>query len=360
MATAPDGSFAFDDDALEAAIAENSFTGVFTIDRGDERLFTRSEGFAHRALRAPITRESRFAIASGSKTFTALAVLHLVEQGVLALDTPVRSILGEDLPLIDDRVTVEHLLTHTSGIGDYLDEDADWDAADYVLSVPVHTLADTEAFVPVVDGFAQVFDPGERFSYCNGGYVVLAVIAERASGREFHELVEAEVCARAGLAKTSFLRSDELPADAALGYLFEEGDRTNVLHLPVRGGGDGGIYSTADDLHTFWRGFLDGRIVSGSTVAEMIRPRWDVPTEGLRYGVGVYLHGTGPQLIMEGYDAGVSFRSTHDPRTCTTASVIGNSSEGAWPIVFLLADADDDAQGDADADGAGQRDGEQP
>jgi CubicO group peptidase (beta-lactamase class C family) len=327
-----------DDAAMEVAARKRSFTGVATVDVGDERRYERVAGYAHRALQVPNTAATRIAIASGSKTFTALAVLRLVEEGVIGLDTRVRTILGSDLPLIDDAVTVEHLLTHTSGIGDYLDEEADWDAADYVLPVPVHVLAETEAFVPVVDGFPQTFEPGARFSYCNGGYIVLAIIAERASGREYHDLVEEEVCTRAGLEKTAFLRSDELPADAALGYLFEEGDRSNVLHLPVRGNGDGGIYSTADDLHSFWRALTAGRIVSQGTVAEMIRPRFDVPDEGLRYGMGLYLGGSGPQLIMEGYDAGVSFRSTHNPRTTTTVSVLGNSSEGAWPLVYTLAD----------------------
>jgi CubicO group peptidase (beta-lactamase class C family) len=327
-----------DDAAVEAAVQKRSFTGVVTVDVGDRRVYERADGFAHRAFQVPNTTATRFAIASGGKTFTALAVLRLAEEGVLSLDTTVRGILGSDLPLIDDAVTVEHLLTHTSGIGDYLDEEADWDATDYVLPVPVHVLAETEAFVPVIDGFPQAFAPGTRFAYCNGGYIVLALIAERASGREYHDLVDEEVLARAGMTKTAFLRSDELPADAALGYLFAEGDRTNVLHLPVRGNGDGGIYTTSDDVRVFWHALVEGRIVGPHTVEEMSRPRSDVPSEGMRYGMGLWLGATGPQLIMEGYDAGVSFRSTHNPATDTTVTVIGNSSEGAWPLVSALAD----------------------
>ena len=290
-----------------------------------------------RALRVRLT--FRKPIASGAKSFTALAVMRLVEDGVLRLDDPVRRFLGDDLPLIDDAVTVEHLLTHTSGIGDYLDEEADWDVDNYVLPVPVHLLGETEAFVPVLDGSPQAFAPGGRFAYCNGGYVVLALVAERASGRGYHALVEQEVCARAGLEATGFPRSDDLPADVALGYLDAEGNRSNVLHLPVRGSGDGGICTSAGDLHRFWRAFLGGRIVSPETVAEMIRPRHDVPAEGMRYGMGFWLHGTGSALVMEGYDPGVSFRSTHDPATATTVSVLGNSSEGAWPVIGYLAEA---------------------
>ncbi|NED95836.1 beta-lactamase family protein [Phytoactinopolyspora alkaliphila] len=327
-----------DEDALAAAAAEDSFTGVVAVDVDGRRVFDRAYGFAHRAHRIPISVDTRFAIASGSKAFTALAVMRLVEDDVIGLDDRVRRFLADDLPLIDDEVTVEHLLTHTSGIGDYLDEESDWEVEDYVLPVPVHRLDSTEAFVPVIDGYPQSFTPGERFAYCNGGYVVLALIAERAAGRPFHELVERDVCERAGLAGTGFLRSDELPADAALGYLYAEGDRSNLLHLPVLGNGDGGIYTSAADLHRFWQALMSGRIVSRATVATMIQPRHDVPAEDLRYGMGFWLHRTGRAIVIEGYDAGASFRSTHDPETSTTVSVLGNSSEGAWPVIRMMAE----------------------
>ena len=117
---------------------------------------------------------------------------------MLELDTTARSVLGDDLPLIDDAVTVEHLLAHRSGIGDYLDEDDEPDVKDYLMPVPVHELATTEQYLAVLDGHPTKFAPGERFAYCNGGYVVLALIAERASGVPFHDLVQQRVCAPAG------------------------------------------------------------------------------------------------------------------------------------------------------------------
>ena len=328
-------------EALDAAIEAESFTGVLTVDVGDERTLERCEGFANRALGVPNTPSTRISAASGNKGFTALVIMRLVEAGKLGLTDLVRPILGDDLPLIDDAVTIEHLLTHTSGIGDYLDEEGDGEIDDYIFSLPLHVLAETEAFLPALDGFPQKFPPGERFSYCNGGYVVLALVAERVSGRDFHELVQTEVCDRAGLTGSAFLRSDDLPGDAALGYLDEEGNRTNVLHLPVRGNGDGGMYFTADDLHRFWNALLDGRIVSPGTLAEMIRPRFDVPSEHKRYGMGLWLGRRNSSLILEGYDAGASFRSTHIPETRTTVTVLGNSSEGAWPVIYALADAMD-------------------
>jgi len=327
-----------DEPALAAAAAEDHLTGVVTIDTGDARRYERSFGYAHRALGVPNTPDTRFALASGSKTFTAATVLRLVELGELGLSDPVRPILGADLPLVDDSVTIEQLLDHTSGIGDYLDEEADWDASDYVLPVPVHTLAETSGFLPVIDGHPQASAPGERFTYCNGGYILLAIIIERVSAIGFQDFVQQQVFDRAGMRASSFLRSDELPGDAALGYLQASGDRTNVLHLPVRGNGDGGAYSTAADLHRFWISLLAGIILGDPLCAEMCRPRHVVPDEGLSYGLGVYVHTGARLLAMEGYDAGVSMRSIHDPATATTATVLGNSSEGVWPVAALLLD----------------------
>jgi CubicO group peptidase (beta-lactamase class C family) len=316
----------------------SSFSGVVRVDRGGGTQFAAAYGFADRAAGLPNTLDTRFGIASATKGLTALTVMSLVEDGALALDATARSVLGADLPLIDDAVTVEQLLAHRSGIGDYFDEDADHDITDFVLPVPVHELTDTEDYLKVLDGFPAKFAPGTRFSYCNGGYVVLALIASRVAGTPFHELVARRVCEPAGMAATGFPRSDELPAGAARGYLHESGsDRTNVFHLPVRGSGDGGAYSTAADFSAFWAALTAGRIVPAARVEEMVRPRSDAPGDR-RYGLGFWLHGTGTAVMLEGYDAGVSFRSVHDPGRDLTWTVVSNTSDGAWPVARRLAE----------------------
>jgi CubicO group peptidase (beta-lactamase class C family) len=315
---------------------ERGLHGVVAIQGFEGGDIVRAYGLAHRALGVPNRVDTQFGIASGAKGFTALAVMSLVEQGALQLTTRARSLLGADLPLVDDEVTIEHLLAHRSGIGDYIDESLGGHITDYVLSVPVHALAETEAFLPAIDGHPQVFAPGERFAYNNRGFVLLALLAERASGVPFHDLVAARVCDPAGLTHTAFLRSDELPGNAAVGYLAEDHDRTNVLHLPVRGSGDGGIFSTVADLARFWDALFAGRIVSDAAVAVMTASRSDVPHERKRYGLGFWLHAATSAVILEGYDAGVSFRSTHDPDTGRTITVIANTSDGAWPLVARL------------------------
>ena len=320
--------------ALDSAASGTDFSGVVRVD-GPDGVFERAYGLADRAHGIPNTTDTRFGIASGTKGLTALAVVSLIEAGSLDLSTTARSVLGTDLPLIDEAVTIEHLLSHRSGIGDYFDEDA-IETTDYVMPVPVQELATTEEYLVVLDGHPAVSAPGERFAYNNGGYVVLALIAERTSGVPFHELVRQRVCEPAGMHDTAFLRSDELPGDAAIGYLSADGPRTNVLHLPVRGSGDGGIYSTAADVSSLWSALFAGQIVSETWVGEMVRPRSDVPNTAMRCGLGFFLHASGHAVELHGYDAGVSFRSVHDPAAGTTSTVISNTSGGTWPIETLL------------------------
>ncbi len=324
-------------EAVDSVAEENGFAGVVSVHRPGEVEFAKAYGLAHRAHHIPNTLDTRFAIASGSKGLTALTVVSLIERDALGLSTTARSVLGKDLPLIGADVTIEHLLAHRSGIGDYFDEEAGHKTTDYVMTVPVQDLLTTEQFLAVLDGYPTKFPPDERFSYCNGGYVVLALIAERVSGVPFHDLVRERVCVPAGMRDTEFLRSDQLPERTAVGYLPIDGvSRTNVFHLPVRGNGDGGIYSTVADVRAFWQSLFAGEIVPAGWVAEMVRPRSDVTR--MRYGLGFWLHKTSDTVMLEGHDAGVSFRSVHDPRSSLTHTVISNSSEGAWPITRRLGE----------------------
>ena len=321
---------------VDALITKTGFSGVIRVDRAGETVLERAAGWAHRAHEIAMTVDTRLAMASGSKWFTALVVLSLAADGLLPFTTRARELLGDDLPLIDDGVTVEHLLAHRSGIGDYLDENEAYQVDDYVLAVPVHTLAETIDYLAVLDGHRQCFRPGERFAYNNGGFVVLALLAERATGTKFVDLVQQRVCEPANLEDTAYLRSDALPERTATGYLDAQGHRSNVLHLPVRGSGDGGAYTTVADVHRLWTALRSGAVLDPAWLAAAWRPRSDVPAEGSRYGLGFWLHSTGTGVMLEGYDAGVSFRTVHDPDSDTTHTVIANWSNGAWPITRSL------------------------
>lgn len=331
MATATDPLNNLSDE-LNRISVEEGLSGVVRVDLDGRVAFERAYGLRHRGLEIANTIDTQFGTASGAKGFTALMVMSMVERGELTLETTARSLLGDDLPLIDDRVTVEQLLAHRSGIGDYLDEEVLDDSNTYVMPIPVHELATPEDYLRVLDGHPMKFEPDEKFVYCNGGYVVLALLAERAAKAPYHDLVEHRVCAPAGLRDTAFLRSDELPGRAAIGYLEDDGLRSNILHLPVRGVGDGGIYTTVSDMRTFWEAVFAGRIVSAETLATMVFPRSESADVSMGYGLGFWLDCSTDAVSIHGFDAGVGFVSARGPGGRFSYTVISNKSRGAWPV----------------------------
>jgi CubicO group peptidase (beta-lactamase class C family) len=318
--------------ALDELLEASDFSGAVRIDDGAGATVAAARGMADRAAGLPNRVETRFAVASATKCVTALVIVSLVVDGVLSLDMTARSLLGTDLPLIDDTVTVRHLLAHRSGIGDYFDEDAVESIADYVMPVPVHRLDSAEAYLAVLDGHPQAFPPGRRFAYNNGAFVVLALLAERAGGASYAELVRARVTDPSRMTDTGFVRTDETPSGVATGYLEATGLRTNVLHLPVLGVGDGGLTTTVADVRRLWEALFAGRIVPSEWVARMTTPSGDFRTGEQRYGLGFWLAPAGDAVHLEGHDAGISFRSDFHPATGGSWTVVSNTSDGAWPV----------------------------
>jgi CubicO group peptidase (beta-lactamase class C family) len=146
-------------EVIDPVADQNGFAGVVSVHRGGETEFAQAYGLADRARRIPNTVGTRFAIASGTKGLTALTVVSLINDNVLAMSTTARSVLGADLPLIGDDVTIEHLLACRSGIGDYLDEEAGYDVTGYLLTVPPQNPATTEQYLAVLGGYPRQVPP---------------------------------------------------------------------------------------------------------------------------------------------------------------------------------------------------------
>src|SRR5262249_29614976 len=137
---------------------------------------------------------------------------------------------------------------------------------------------------------------------------------------------------------TEFLRLNDLPASAALGYLKAEGNLVNTLHLPVQGSADGGAFTTTGDMHRFWRALVAGEIVRPETYAMLTEVREADAEDGFGAGLGIYVHPSRRVLALSGYDAGQSFYSWHVPETDTTITVLGNTSDESWPVMQSILD----------------------
>jgi CubicO group peptidase (beta-lactamase class C family) len=333
MSDAADGRASLRAD-LEALFSEDDFSGVVAVRADSTNSLTLARGLADRANGRLINGATRFGIASVTKGLTALTVASLVETGELTFETPLRSLAGDALPTVDPAVTIEHLLRHTSGVGDYLDEEALDDVDAYVMPIPVHRLAAPLDYLAVVAGCPQRAQPGTEFRYNTGAYVMLSIAVELVTGRSFYDLVDERVLRPAGMEETAFVRSDPLPADTALGYLAD--GRSNVLHLPVRGAGDGGAYSTVGDLGRLWDALLAGRVVSATLVERILQPGAGPQPQKRGYGLGFWLAAAGDIVILQGMDAGVSAQTAVSRRTGRSFAVIANTSDGTWPLARRL------------------------
>jgi CubicO group peptidase (beta-lactamase class C family) len=306
-------------------------------------VFERAYGFADRSNQVVNTMQTRFGTASATKAFTALCVCALMESDRLALDTSVTDLLGVGLPHVSNAVTIEHLLTHTSGIGDYYDEDVVTDFTSFHLAIPWYRLERPRDYVPLLAELPPKFAPGMRFSYCNSGFILLGLIVEELSGVVYQEFVQTRVFDRAQMSESGFMRLDALPERTAIGYIDEDGGwRTNVYNLPVVGGPDGGAFSTAADMTKFWSALNRDLIVGREWRERFLQPHVATPTRGVFYGLGVWIRQRpdGPPFyFVEGGDAGVSFTSLCGSTGGVEYTVACNAPQGESEIVELLDEA---------------------
>ena len=194
--------------AIEAASpADDPFSGVVRVQEGDTVVFQKGYGLANRADGIPNTATTRFGMASGCKIFTAVAVLQLVQAGKLALETRLSACLDVDFPHFDPDVTVLHLLTHTSGVPDYCDEELGEDFEALWLERPSYSMRAPRDFLPLFQNRAMKFRPGERFSYSNAGFILLGLIAEQTAGQPFTDLITERVLTPAGMADSGYFRA---------------------------------------------------------------------------------------------------------------------------------------------------------
>jgi len=224
------------------------FSGVFSASGIDGVIFRQTSGYRNRAEKLPNAVDTAYGIASGTKLFTGLAICKLIDDKKLFLEDKTCDLLPYDLGQIDKRVTVYHLLTHTSGVGDYIDEEADDEEVqlqNLYGKYPAQLWIRLEYYLQMITALPPKFEPGERYGYSNSGYILLGLVVEALSGVSYQQFVKDIIINPCGLTHTGFYRTDSLPANTSLGYMQDEdvGEwHTNIFNVPLIGGSDGGLY----------------------------------------------------------------------------------------------------------------------
>lgn len=236
---------------IEKAAVEDSFSGAVLVAKDGKAIFERAVGFANKETKVRNKTSTRFNLGSINKSFTSVAIARLAQQGKLAYTDSIAKHLP-DYPnkAVAEKVTIHQLLTHTSGLGDYLDREA---------IAHARTLPD---LLPLFVNQPLSFEPGQKVQYSNSGYVVLGLIIEKLSGQSYYDYVKEHIFKPAGMTRTDSYERDQKVADLAVGYtsMGSPGQqpsqqpgprRANTATLAGKGSSAGGGYSTVEDMLKF-------------------------------------------------------------------------------------------------------------
>jgi CubicO group peptidase (beta-lactamase class C family) len=330
-------------DIWNSWIDSDKFSGVFSVNGKQGLIFEKCRGFRNRSEKLENNRDTAFGIASGTKMFTGLAICKLIDEKKLSLNEKIYGLLPFDLGQIDSGVTIFHLLTHTSGIGDYIVEEAPYSIGQMEAlysSYPVYQWERLEYYLPMITPLSPKFNPGERFGYSNAGFVLLGLAVETISNVPYQQFVQEAIIESLGLKHTGFYRSDLLPANTALGYMGDtknDEQRVNIFNLPVLGGADGGLYTCAEDLDILWRAVFANKILSEVMRKQFLKPQV-IRNEEVSCGLGVYRYSRGDNLVYYavGSDFGVGFFTAYFPKYKITASALGNTETNTYPLLEAM------------------------
>ncbi|GKS09591.1 penicillin-binding protein [Paenibacillus chitinolyticus] len=327
-------------ESMQALKEATGFSGTALAGNKEEILAAFSGGYANRSEGSLNRADTRFGIASGSKLFTAAAICQLVEKGLLSFDSKLRDCLPLEFKNFDQEITIHHLLTHTSGISDYFDEETMDNFEDLWTDYPMYRVRHPQDFLPLFAEKKMKHETGRIFHYNNGGYIVLGLVIEHVSGLAFSDYVEKFIFAQANMKDSGYFEADALPERTAAGYIDRDDGswKTNVFSLPAKGGPDGGAYVTAPDMMKFWESLMTFELLNEETTSMLLQPHVHV-TNDIYYGYGLRMklrQQDVEKYILMGYDPGVNFRSVYYPKEERSIVVCSNKSGGAFEIISAI------------------------
>lgn len=322
---------------FEELAERDLYSGAAVVARDGVPIFDGAWGWADRGLRVPNHVDTRFDIASVTKTFTAVAIARLAAEGVVGLDDPIERWLPELPDHIGSSVTVRHLLTHTSGIE--LDDHPPFNEAASGAGSVEELLAAQLEFLPHLNrGNYEGFEPLGEFDYTNEGFDLLGAIVERASGRPWEVYLGEQLFAPAGMFSTGVDYRRPVP-DMATRYTARfpgfRGERRVVpRELVLQARPSGGAYSTVGDLLRFAEALRGGLLLEPDwweRVATLHVTALERPPSVSGYGYGFEVERTGGVLRVghAGGSGGVSARLDLYPELGYTVILLSNYDRAA-------------------------------
>lgn len=312
---------------LEELDAEEKFSGVVLIAKDGEPILEKAYGEANRNYDVPNQLNTKFNLGSMNKMFTAVAMLQLVEQEKVSVDDKII----EHIPEYPNQevakiVTIHQLLTHTSGLGDFFNQEWSNTSKDHYK--------DLIDYLPLFVDHPLQFEPGTQFSYSNAGFIVLGIIIEQITGQTYFDFVRDNIYQPCGMNDTGFYEADRVVPNIAVGYAGfirnYDDDASNFYKIPFIGSSAGGGYGTSGDMLKFSNCLVNHKLLNQELTKTLLEDKVYNPNPDIKgnYGYGFMVSAVNNHRVV-GHSGGF-------PGACTnldifidmgyTAVVLSNSS----------------------------------
>jgi len=284
---------------IESYAQSDLFSGSVLVAQHGKAIFRKAFGSANREWDVPNTLDTKFRIGSVTKQFTAVAILQLVEQDKLKLEDPISEYYAVSPPSWA-KITIRHLLTHTSGIPSYT-------ALPDFFAKLSRTDRTPQEIVELTQDSPLEFEPGTAFVYDNTGYILLGYVIEKVTGRSYSQYLEDDIFGPLGMTSTGYDFAAAIVPRRASGYVQFDGHWANAAYiamsLPFAAGA---LYSTVDDLLLWEEALAAGRVISAASLQAMLADN------GHAYGFGWIISNRFGRRLQT-HSGGINgFRSTVD------------------------------------------------
>ena len=315
------------DGAITVLSANDKFSGcIFLNDENANTSYTFSCGYACKEYKVPNKTDTKFNIASVGKPITGVAITMLTRDGFIDLS----KVVSEYIDLKNDvfnHITIEQLLTHTSGLGDYFQ-------AAY-NSPYIKSYEDFKDFLDIVENASLDFAPGDHWSYSNLGYLVLGLLIEKVSGMSYYTYIQQNIFLPSNMTDSGFWLYNEPVSNRAFGYSYDDERRIwrNRFITPVlRGTSAGGWFSTVGDLSKFMKSMLSHKLLSSYYTNLVITPKPELNAPN--YGYGFFV--SDAKLSHGGNGTGIGAHLSYYKSNGYTLAVLSNYSSGVDDVVSIF------------------------
>jgi len=270
---------------IQANVNEDAFSGAVLIAKGDRILLSKAYGLADKEKKIINQTDTKFNIGSMNKMFTSVAIAQLVQAGKLSYTDTLANILP-DYPnkALASKITIHHLLTHTSGLGNFFKPEFFEHREKYVNLI---------SYLPIFANDPLLFEPGNDWAYSNAGFIVLGIVVEKISGEDYFDYVRRHIFKPAQMNHTDSYERDAVVPNLALGYTYDENDpqhkmprHDNRNTLPIKGSSAGGGYSTIGDMLLFSKALLAHHLLNEELTNNIMSGKVDDHHLNSKYGYG--------------------------------------------------------------------------